>query len=212
MAAEGCWEEFAQESEVVGVVEDEQPVGVGGEPAEGGLDGEHLVLGVLLGEVEAAGESDVADDERFAGVGQGPEDGLVGCAVAVGVFERKLRFADATQAADGLGLREGGGLAGLESLSQSLQDLFAAREKLVGWVGGFPDRREGCGRRAYSKTLEIFERGADASGYLRKCLISIGPLRNRDAICRQWLKLTEGCALPGIDGAQQNGDDASGLG
>ena len=88
------------------------------QPGFDGLGDDLLLLGVAVGELEEGGEGAVGGDERLLRFGANPEDGFVFVAVAIGVFGGELGFADAAQAADGLWLGEGSGLAGLELIVQ----------------------------------------------------------------------------------------------
>ena len=79
--------------------------------------------------------------EQFSGVGSCPENSLVVVTVAVGIFRRRLRFADAAQPADRLWLRECQGLLiGSQCHTYLPEDLFTSGKEGVAVVRHIPYR------------------------------------------------------------------------
>src|SRR5436309_15436242 len=115
---------------VAGVVENQEPSGLGLQPMFEGEDGRvEVVLGMR--KVEQAGEFGGAGLQAQGRLGIQPEDGLVLFAIAVGVLDGGLGLADAAQAGDDL---DRGGLAWLgELLPQVSDDGLAALEVLISW-------------------------------------------------------------------------------
>jgi hypothetical protein len=96
MATEGGRQELAGQGQVIGIVQDEEPVCVALEPVLDRNDDPFALLLLLLRQVEQPGEGEVGGEEIFACVGQRPEHGLIVPAMAIGILQGQLRFADAS--------------------------------------------------------------------------------------------------------------------
>ena len=81
------------------------------EPALDRLDELLLLWLLLLGQLQQACQRHKVGEQRLTRLGSHPQHSVVVVPVPVGVLHRGLGLADATQTADGLGLRQGGGLA-----------------------------------------------------------------------------------------------------
>ncbi len=115
-----------EHTRLVEVIEDEQPAGVRFQPGFDGLHDQCLLSGILLRQIEPGGDVAVGAVERLQGIGAHPEDGAILLAVAIGVFDGELGFADAAQATDGLHLADGDALAAAQ-LHVNLSQLLLAR-------------------------------------------------------------------------------------
>ena len=135
-----------------------------------------MFFGVLFGQVEQGGDGVVGGDEGVLSLGTRPEDGFVVVRVAIGVFGCDLGFADAAEAADGLGrLRESSGLAAGELVVQFEQQVLAAGEKGIAGIGDIPDIGQGGTRDAGSKEGKIFDGETDTGGDVGKGFVLIAP-------------------------------------
>ena len=84
------WEELAEQREVVGIIEDEQPAGVILEPAFDCIDNELLFLLLLLGQVQQVRNGHEVREDGCSRFGLDPHNGVVVLLVAVGVFHAGL--------------------------------------------------------------------------------------------------------------------------
>src|SRR5690242_21963375 len=77
MATESGWEKLLNDRQVVSVIQDQQPLGVLVQPGFDGIDSNHLLLRLLLWQVEQCCHDHEGGDQRLATVSTGPEHGLV---------------------------------------------------------------------------------------------------------------------------------------
>jgi hypothetical protein len=132
-------QEVGGQLQVVGVVEDEQPVGVREQPALDGGDEHFLILGVVFGELQRCCQLAKIGEQGEQRLGSCPQDGLVLVSIAIGIFDGGLGLAHAAQSADGLRLRQGRCLRVCELLMQPAQQVFAPREEGVAAKRQGPD-------------------------------------------------------------------------
>jgi hypothetical protein len=86
-------EQVAHRPEVVGVVQDQQPVRGRAEPPPHGRDDHRLVGFIPLRQAQQPRQGDIAGGQRLGRVGAGPEDGRVIFAVPVRILDGRLRLA-----------------------------------------------------------------------------------------------------------------------
>ena len=82
-------QKLIEEVEVIGVVQDEQPLLVRLKPVFHRFNDDGLILLVLLGQVQELCQGSKAGDEGIAGVSLYPQDGTVRVFVPVSVFKRR---------------------------------------------------------------------------------------------------------------------------
>jgi hypothetical protein len=128
-----CGQELLCHAQVVGVVENEQPVLVAGEPAFDGGNHERFILLILwrLGQFKQVSQRDHLGQERLPRIGLQPEDVIVKFAVVVGEFGSRLRFPDASQPEEGLRLGQCGHPFRRELIAELCQHVFAVGEEGV---------------------------------------------------------------------------------
>jgi hypothetical protein len=79
--------------------------------------------------------------ERSTAGGSNPEDGAISLTVAIGILNRNLGLADASQTTDRLGLGQRGRLVDHEPLMEALKNLFAIGKERVMAIGDIPQRQ-----------------------------------------------------------------------
>ena len=116
---------------LIGIVQNEQPSLVRAQPIFHCLYQHVLFLCILLGQVEQTGNLAICTVQRLRCVGTCPEHRLIFMAIQIRIFNSELRFANAAQAADRLGLTDGRGLRGLEVGVQLCEQIFASCKERV---------------------------------------------------------------------------------
>lgn len=90
-------EEVEEEVEVIKVIPDKEPVGMGGEPALNSGDDALLVSLLVFRELKDFSEMKHAGDNAFSGFRLNPEKRLIMLSIAISIFDSYLSFANATQ-------------------------------------------------------------------------------------------------------------------
>ena len=123
---------------LVSVVKNQQPAFFSPQPHSHRLHGFILVFGILQRQVQRLGNTDIATGQLQLRVGPHPKHIAVVVAVAVGVFHRRLGFADAPQTTDRLGLRNRRRLPLMQLLVKRRQHLIPPGEIRVSAIGHSP--------------------------------------------------------------------------
>ncbi len=186
-------QQVSHQRQVIRIVENQQPITLLAEPALDCRDHQVLVLGVLLRQVQARGDGEQVRIQGLGRIGFGPQHKAILIAVAIGVFHRGLRFADAAQSADRLRLCQSRRLTRLEGVVDGLEHVFSAGKEGITWVGDGPYLR---GDNRDRPATQRFNRFADALRHVKEGLIGAVPASagDRFALGRQGLQ-------PGKDGS-----------
>src|SRR5437867_2121472 len=91
--------------QVIGIIQDQQPSSMLLQPRFDRSDSDHLLLRILLWQVEQSCDDDEGRDEPLTSIGAGPEHSLVIGVIPIGVFHCQLCLANAPQPIDRLWLR-----------------------------------------------------------------------------------------------------------
>ena len=89
------WQVVLHHSQIVRVVEDQQPPMMGLQPLHDRLHYDLLLLLVLLRQVQLSGQGDECCLQRFLRIGRHPQHKLVVIAKAIGILDCRLGLADA---------------------------------------------------------------------------------------------------------------------
>src|SRR5579859_6195411 len=116
---------------------------MGLQPRLDGLDNQVMLLRFSFWEGKERGNGNVRGDQVLSAFSTHPQHGPVALAIPVGILYRQLRFADASQATDRLGLRERHGLTGLELTAQTDKQVLTSQEEGIAGVRDIPDDRQG---------------------------------------------------------------------
>jgi hypothetical protein len=136
----GRGHEVWDDLQVVGIVQDAQPVLLSGQPLLHHLDHSGLVLLVLLVEVQHACDGHIVRNEGLLRSRSDPQDGLVLLLIAIGIFHRRLRFANASQSVDGQRLGESDRLRSRQLLMHGFEQILPSGKERVATVGHHPDQ------------------------------------------------------------------------
>src|SRR6266849_9519083 len=108
-------------------------------PAQHRVDNLALILLVVLGQLQQYGDGQKIGYEQVNRLRPYPEHGRVVIAVAIGIFDGKLGFANAAQSANGLWLGDGNVVrVRPQGSSQPLQHLLPSSEEAVAPIGHIP--------------------------------------------------------------------------
>ena len=141
------WEIVPDHRQIVGIVEDEQPAGVRLKPLFQGMDHHLLLPGISLGEIEQPCQSHEVRAQGFGGVGLDPQDERIAVTVAIGILHRRLRLANATQAADGWRLGESRRLSSMQEGVYLGEDRLTTGKEGVATERNIPDGHLACAHR-----------------------------------------------------------------
>ena len=126
---------------VIGVVQDQQPAFLDIEPAQDSFDDQALLVFVTLRQIEEGRDKQIVGTEKFSRVSSNPKHSLIVLAVTIGIFDSGLRFADASQAANSLGLSDGNGLLPVKKGCTKLdEDILTPGEEEVAGIRHIPDQ------------------------------------------------------------------------
>ncbi len=128
-----------KDGEIIGVIEDQQPARIGGQPLSNGKHNQHLIGLILLGKVEVLGDGYKIYDQGFTMLGANPEHIGILLSIAVGIFQSKLRFTDPAKAINGLDLGKGCGLALLQVPVQLLDEILSTQKEWIAPERHHPD-------------------------------------------------------------------------
>src|SRR5436305_11595085 len=105
------WQILRQQIQIVSIIQNEQPLAMRLQPFLHSPYHNLLFRCLSLRQFEQAGYGVIRGGECFLVSSWCPQHYFILLMVAVGIFESKVRFADAAQSTDGLWLRKGGRLA-----------------------------------------------------------------------------------------------------
>src|SRR4051812_14300605 len=105
------------------------------------LYGDLLCFGLFLWKSQQCRDGDKGGNKGFGTLSACPQDRLIMLLISIGIFQDKLCFANATQATDGLRLRDSQSLTSLETRVKLSQQGFLSSEKRIARVGNIPNKR-----------------------------------------------------------------------
>jgi len=120
-----------QQFQIFHIIPDEEPLAMGREPALHGCNHSLLIVVISPWQLEDLGNLRETGDNTRDGLCPYPEDGAIFQSVSVGVLQRDLCLADATQSIQGRGLGEGDRLLSPQSAMQRNQNLLAPGKESV---------------------------------------------------------------------------------
>src|SRR2546421_10767791 len=106
--------ELLDHGQVIGIVEDEQPVGTIGQPGFDRLNYDYQIWFILLWKIQQMSNGHKRGDQFLLLIGTDPQNGMIVLTIPIGIFDRQLRFANSTQSSDSIRLRQHGLLLTLQ--------------------------------------------------------------------------------------------------
>src|SRR6266446_7539626 len=141
MTANSWWQEGGEQIRMISIIQDQQPLSLPLQPVLHGLNHDSLFTCVFLWQIQQASNVCKRSVQRFYALGVSPQHGVILVVIAIGILDRKLRFANPTQTTDTARLTCNGGRSLLQLLMKLFQLLIAPRKKRIALVWEIPMQR-----------------------------------------------------------------------
>src|SRR5437868_5409454 len=97
MTTECSWEELSGHCEVIGIIEDQQPLTMRLKPLHNGPDNNSLIFLIFLWQIQPICDGNIPRDQGFISISAYPEDGLVDMPMPISIFQSYLCLSDSAQ-------------------------------------------------------------------------------------------------------------------